>query len=241
MPPDKRGMAQEWTIRLLTTVMALALVTTDVGAVEREPSQLAATQVTTVESAPTAPLTTDQRTLIDFAVGRFEQQGLVLPPVDFVFHDSLTPCSGHKGMYHRKSRVLEMCSMDPHTLLHELAHAWANENLTISQMEAFVVTRDLDSWNDHDHEWERRGTEHVAETIAWALAEIPRHVKWVETQEDGPQRISHRILTLGIDVETLSENFKMITGQDLVFRDPSEWAPEAVEATSSPELARLGR
>jgi hypothetical protein len=128
--------------------------------------------------------------------------------------------------------------MDKHTMLHELAHAWANEHMTPEHMESFVASKGLDSWNDPDSAWARRGTEHVAETIAWALSDDPRHVKWVEDLEDGSKAITYRILTIGVDVEALLTSFKTLTGLDPVYRHTKEW-PDMDSATTSPELLRL--
>ena len=88
--------------------------------------------------------------------------------------------------------------------------------------------------------WDR-GTEHVAETIAWALADDPHHVEWVETLPDGSKQTTHRILTLGVDVGTLLDNFEHITGMDPVFRHANErTVDEGASTAISPELARLG-
>lgn len=184
--------------------------------------------------------TVEQQTLIDFAVDRFTTQGLEPPNVEIVFHDSLIPCQGHKGLYWLESHTLEMCSLDNATMLHELAHAWANDTLSVEEMEIFVAWRGLDSWNNHDSVWEQRGTEHVAETIAWALLDDPSHVKWVETHANGSETISYLILTLDVDVEILLENFKWITGQDPVFRHAGEWSTNNDASESSPESAKLG-
>lgn len=182
--------------------------------------------------------TEEQTALIDFAVDRFEAQGLDLPQLEFVFHDSLVPCGGHKGGYNGDRGVIEMCSNDKATLLHEMAHAWARANLTTADRESFVAMHRLDSWNDHDHAWDRRGTEHVAETIAWALMDDPPHVSWVETLPDGTKNVGHRILTIDVDVETLVENFRIVTGMSPVFRDPGEWAVEDQSPETSPEARR---
>ncbi len=184
--------------------------------------------------------TVEQQTLIDFGLSRFDAQGLELPDVEIVFHDSLLPCHGHKGIYRAEIQRLEMCSLDKATMLHELAHAWANRHLTVEEMKAFVTWRGLDSWNDHDDVWERRGTEHVAETIAWALLDDPNHVKWVETQPDGSQTATHRILSLGLDVDVLLENLMTIIGQDPMFRHAGEWSIIDETPGHSPELAKLG-
>jgi hypothetical protein len=193
------------------------------------------------DKSESTPLTAEQQNLTAHAIGRFNAQGLELPAIEFVFHDDLEPCHGHKGLFHASTATLEMCSMDRITMLHELAHAWANENLSERVKDDFVISHDLDSWNNHDDEWARRGTEHVAETIAWALAEDPHHVRWVETLSDGSKLTTHRILTLDVDVDTLLDNFRDITSIDPVFRHPDEWAVDEGASTSlSPELARLG-
>ena len=188
-----------------------------------------------------APLTAEQQELVDHALERFAAQGLELPSIDFVFRSDAVTCNGFKGRYYRKTATLEMCSMDPITMLHELAHAWANQNLTDASRAEFVESRGLDGWNDHDDPWERRGTEHVAETIAWALAEDPHHVKWVETGDDGSSFTTHRILTVNVDVDTLLHDFRYLTGMDPVFRHPDEWALEEPGSNvESPERTRFG-
>lgn len=183
--------------------------------------------------------TPEQQALVDTAMSRFQIQGLKLPQVEIVFHPSSLSCRGRKGIYRESTKTLEMCSMDQATMLHELAHAWANNNLGTAEMDAFVALRGLDSWNDHRHPWERRGTEHVAETIAWALLEESNAVKWVDVADNGTRVESFRILTLGVDVETLRQDFKMITGMDPVFRTPEELEHDT--NSLSPELRRLGR
>jgi len=85
--------------------------------------------------------TVEQQTLIDFGLSRFDAQGLELPDVGIVFHDSPLPCRGRKGLYWAASQKLEMCSLDKATMLHELAHAWANRHLAAEEMEAFVAWR----------------------------------------------------------------------------------------------------
>jgi len=210
-------MARNLTLQLLIAITALSLA-----------------------SAPSEALGPKQQDLVNRSLARFEIHGLELPEVEFVFHESLLTCHGHKGLYRERTRTLEMCSLDESTMLHELAHAWANAHLDQDDMEAFIDWRGLDSWNNHSHEWDRRGTEHVAETIAWALTEEPNHVKWVETLEDGSRSETYRILTLGVSVETLHENFRAITGMDPIFRD-AEYGTDPHLVGGSPEAARAGR
>lgn len=240
MPPDKGGMARSVAVVLLAMATAMAFpgtVESPTAPTHTPPDQ----SLDLGDKSESNPLTAEQEAFVDRAMGRFDEQGLELPEIEFVFHDDLWPCHGHKGLFHPTTGTLEMCSMDPITMLHELAHAWAREGLSEHAKDGFVLSRDLDSWNDPDDAWDRRGTEHVAETIAWALAEDPHHVKWVETLPDGSEQTTHRILTLGIDVDTLLYNFKELTGLDPVFRHPDEWAVDASASTAiSPELRRHG-
>jgi hypothetical protein len=252
-------MARAWTIRLLLGVLALDLTAPRLEVIGGWPPQPTFTLAITTESTSSypedtpagseertaraadslTPLTNEQQELVDFAESRFDAQRLELPNVHYVFHDSLLPCNMHTGVYLKSIRTVVMCSMDLDTMLHELAHAWAGVNLSTERMREFVVEQDLDSWNDHDDEWGRRGTEHVAETIAWALADHPRHVRWVESLDNGSKRVTHRLLTLGIEVENLLDNFRDITGEDPLFRNPSEWSDDESSDLKSPELARL--
>jgi hypothetical protein len=176
--------------------------------------------------------------LVEFAHGRFEAHGLDVPHIDIIFFDSLAQCDGRKGRYYPDSGLIEMCTNEKATLLHEMAHAWARANLTAEEREAFVELRGLPSWNDHDHSWETRGTEHVAETIVWALSDEPTHVKWVETSSDGTDRVEHRLLTIEVNVETLSENFHLLTGTTPLFRHAAEWSTDAEPPVLSPEASR---
>lgn len=73
-----------------------------------------------------------------------------------------------------------------------------------------------------DHSWARRGTEHRAETIAWALSDEPRHVNWVEYREDGRDETTYRILTIGVNVEVLLTNSKTFTGLEPLYRHASK-------------------
>lgn len=183
--------------------------------------------------------TVEQQTLIDFGLSRFDPQGLELSDVETVSTTRLSPVADERACTGRRVRSWR-CARLTKPRCFTNSHAWANRHLTAEKMEAFVAWRGLDSWNDHDDAWERRGTEHVAETIAWALLDDPNHVKWVETQPDGSQTATHLILTLGLDVDVLLENLTKITGQDPVFRHAGEWSIIDETPGHSSEFAKLG-
>ena len=54
-------------------------------------------------------------------------------------------------------------------LLHEMGHAWIDENVTDSVRERFLEMRGLRAWNETTVPWDDRGYEHGAEIIAWGL------------------------------------------------------------------------
>jgi hypothetical protein len=54
-------------------------------------------------------------------------------------------------------------------LLHEMGHEWVDEGVSARVRERFMVMRRLTAWNDQTVIWDRRGFEHAAETLAWAL------------------------------------------------------------------------
>jgi hypothetical protein len=116
--------------------------------------------------------------LTEWALARFEQAGLELPPVAIAFHDGKEPCHGNLG-FHRSGTParIDICGFNwdrfvlaaKKTILHELGHAWADHTLTDEARQGFLDIRGLTTWGGGDTPWEARGTEHAAEIIAWAL------------------------------------------------------------------------
>jgi hypothetical protein len=116
----------------------------------------------------------DQRVMAQWAVARFTTAGLSLPPLEIRFHDATEACRGRTGYY--LNGVVDMCStrvsyLSRRTLLHELAHGWLEANLSTDQQDRFLRLRGLATWNDQAVPWERRGFEHAAEIMGWALAD----------------------------------------------------------------------
>ena len=116
--------------------------------------------------------------LTEWALARFEQAGLELPPISIAFHDDKEPCHGNIGFFRSGSPALiDICGFNwdrfvpaaKHTLLHELGHAWTQQTLTDEAREAFLTLRDLPTWGDDRFEWSEQGSEQAAEIIAWAL------------------------------------------------------------------------
>ena len=128
-----------------------------------------------------------QQGMARWAVGRFEAERLVLPSLEIRFHRSTDGCEGRMGGY--SNGTADLCGkyvnwMSRRTLLHEMAHAWVDANVSADLEARFMRLRQLETWSDHAVDWEERGTEHAAEIISWALdgqgtgirrASIPRN------------------------------------------------------------------
>lgn len=211
---------------------------------EAEP-QAPSAEVVNLLTLPEPPTTNHQPTaaqqeLIDGARDRFRRAGLVPPAVDIYFHPDLEACHGRVGLYYSASDSLHMCRDDERTMLHELAHAWTDENLTAADQAAFAEFRGLEAWNDHDHEWADRGTEHAAETIAWALMDDNMLVPTAGPAEDGSTRTVWRLLTIDdSEPDQLVAAYVFLTGHTPAYRlDDDPRLEPFVEATS-PEARGL--
>jgi hypothetical protein len=123
--------------------------------------------------------TPEHSAVIEWAFDLFDQAGLDLGGVRVGIHDDPSACNGYRGL-HIQGEVT-VCALDEnpsvqeawrrHTLLHELAHAWADVNVSEQDREAFNTQRSAVTWQDADAPWEDRGAEHAAEIIAWAVAD----------------------------------------------------------------------
>lgn len=118
--------------------------------------------------------TSEQRAMARWAVGRFNADGFVLPPLEIRFHEDRDGCRGILAYY--SDGVADMCRrhtdlMAARTLLHEIAHGWVEANVTGAERERFLRVRGLSTWNDKSVDWDARGFEHAAEIIAWAIGD----------------------------------------------------------------------
>ena len=142
----------------------------------------------------------EHRRLVVWALGRYEHAGLAVPPIEVHFHSDTSGCYGHLGS-EWNGRV-DICvvivsEIARDALLHEIGHAWVQDNVTPQTRERFMRMRGLTVWNDQDVVWDDRGFEHAAETLTWALGHrflapgIPDH---------GPARLTaaFELLTGGL-------------------------------------------
>jgi hypothetical protein len=145
------------------------------------------TEPSTIESAARPAmqmidLSPEQVELVTHAVGLFAESGLVLPPLVVEGHDDTAACDGHDGLHrpHSGWSEIDLCVDDPesravmHTVLHEIAHAWAAGGLTDERRAAFQELRGFEVWRDYEEAaWEDNGTEQAAEIIAWGVNDQP--------------------------------------------------------------------
>jgi hypothetical protein len=118
--------------------------------------------------------TPSQRAIVRWALDRFASEGLLLPTLQIRFQASESGCRGGAGYY--LDGVASVCGirsnrMTRRILLHELAHGWAESNLSDDERVRFLEFRGLRSWNDDRVAWEDRGFEQAAEIMSWALCD----------------------------------------------------------------------
>lgn len=114
---------------------------------------------------------------VEWGLDRFRDAGLPLPAMAITVHDDDAPCDGNSGLYLPNDPVeVHLCTPGPVdsrparlTTLHELAHAWAESQLSTAERAAFLELRGLDVWYDRRLPRHERGAEHAAEVVSWGL------------------------------------------------------------------------
>ena len=120
--------------------------------------------------------TAEQQAMGQWAEDRFAAAEIGVPSLEVRFHRERRGCDDRMGLY--EDGVAHICGMyvndmSRRMLLHEVAHSWVESHVSASLETRFLRLRQLETWNDHDVEWEARGTEHAAEIIGWAVAGQP--------------------------------------------------------------------
>ena len=145
--------------------------------------------------------TAAQEDTVAWAIDRFEVAGLEgLPSLEIRFFPTRDGCEGDIGRY--KDGLVRLCvtgAGDAYVkkfLLHEMAHAWTQENIDPVMQERFLEQRGLAVWNGVSAVWKERGIEQSAEVIAWGAGE----------GEVAP------LLPLPIDAQGLLEAYELLTG-----------------------------
>jgi hypothetical protein len=118
--------------------------------------------------------TAEQRTVVAWAVESYHAAGMTLPAVEIRFHDRPAACGGNSGYY--VAGRLDVCvppisAYARNVVVHELAHAWCEGNLSPATIDRFLRLRGLATWNDARVALGLRGNEQAAEIIAWAVGD----------------------------------------------------------------------
>ena len=115
--------------------------------------------------------------VVEWAFDRFHAAGLDLPSMVVEFAHDRTTCGGNTAVaVHGASEPTIIVCADHaspdvvirRTLLHEMAHIWANAAVDDDTRRAFLDLRGLESWAEVPA-WDERGSEHAAEIMMWAL------------------------------------------------------------------------
>lgn len=134
----------------------------------------------------------EQIELVEWGLGRFTAAGLALPEVATVAFPPTKLClqGEHTGYASLGSSTvrLDVCGDDAatgerRTVLHELGHAWNEQQIDEATRQAFLELRGLEAWtpSDPDTSPYERAIEQAAETIAWGLMDQPIGIKLPDT------------------------------------------------------------
>ncbi len=146
----------------------------------------------------------DAARLVDWAVERFAAAGLWLPGVDVRVHASKAGCDGHSALTRHRTdrRVVELCTsgqgrevVERLLLLHEFAHVWVGQNVDAQTRRRFLALFGLSVWSDPRERWERHGTEHAAETVAWGVFDEGVRLIGAVTEDEERLRAGFELLT----------------------------------------------
>jgi hypothetical protein len=144
-----------------------------------------------------------QRAMARWALGRFAGEGLSLPPLEIRFVTTASICRANLGVY--ADGVVSVCgthaaAFTRRILLHEMAHGWADFNLSAEERAQFLEVRRLQTWNDGKVSWSERGYEHAAEIMGWALSD---------------QGTAYLRLRMNNSTEQLTRGYEALTGEPL--------------------------
>ncbi len=116
-----------------------------------------------------------ERALTTWVLARYHSAGLELPAVEIEFHPTAAGCRDNSGFY--RDFHLDMCIADQadeyarRVMVHELAHAWSEANLSPADRARFLRLRGLQTWNSWDQPWGLRGFEQAAEVLTWGVGD----------------------------------------------------------------------
>jgi hypothetical protein len=134
-----------------------------------------AKQTETVDSPGIYGADPEFTAVIESAIDRFDSVGLTLPDLRIYYHSDPSGCPGATAQFNQdgSGTRVDLCTQVSYTLLHELGHAWEYHTMSDATRQAYLELTGLPTWADPDVDWEDRGIESAATTIAWGLLENP--------------------------------------------------------------------
>ena len=119
--------------------------------------------------------TAEEAAVIMWALDRYAEAGLELPPLAIEVHDSPRGCEGNRGIYLRDAVVdiIHLCDTSAPIVLHELAHAWTAHHTSDDVRDAFMEHEGVTQWAGAAVPYDERGTERASRTMSLCLAERP--------------------------------------------------------------------
>ena len=140
----------------------------------------------------------------------FSTAGFEVPTTAVEFYRNEDDCGGVRGRAYLSDEnlaTIKVCATHDNpaveetwrkrTLLHEMAHAWIDQNVADENLSSFTELRGLEEWSSRSVDWEHRATEHAAEILMWGL-------------QGGDYNIDFRID--GTSCDELSAGYELLTG-----------------------------
>jgi hypothetical protein len=227
-------------MRLISTFAALTLLSVSMPAgsgVDDGAGNDSARQAITIVS--TSPEWTRR---VEWGLERFRDAGLALPAMAITVHDDDAPCDGNSGLYLPNDPVeVHLCVPGPVdsrparlTTLHELAHAWAESQLSAAERAAFLELRGLDVWYDQRVPRHQRGMEHAAEVVSWGL--MDEMIPIIRIYDAEPAQLSEAFDLL-VDRPPLWTETRTTADRTLAHPDRSAAPPTLLPAPAADALA----
>jgi len=165
------------TARILITITIIAVITARTNS-----SADAETPIPSQPLGEATPLSATEAELLAASADLFHSNGMDLPDgLVASFHDDEADCEDMLGLFtvEEDGPRVRVCwthddpgvqrRLQEQALVHELAHAWVDSNVSDGTREEFVVLTEAETWNSRSSEWNDRGTERAADLITWAL------------------------------------------------------------------------
>jgi hypothetical protein len=189
--------------RLAALLFSLALAPMSASADRHEPMVEVDVEVEKIDEVEMIDLSPAQSVMVRHALGLYAAGGLELPPLVVRGNSAPAGCAGRDGMHHPHGgwSEIELCaeahtSAVMHTVLHELAHAWAAHELDPERRAEFMTRRGIEHWRNYEHAaWEDNGTEQAAEIIAWAINDKPAALVRIDHVTCGELHDGYAVLT----------------------------------------------